>query len=374
MYRSVLRRVWLLWAISLTAISAVATVRLVRLRVRLMSSLQALKQQSDQAPLPRLTFRCSTRLQLQMMACSLCALLEGTFGWITGSAWSTGLVQVFYSLEEYPTLVNVVYNIAISFGASVLAMLWILYLADDPFDVTRKTQRSYVERFFMTNAMTFFVGWSYIVWMRGLVVNVRNMLLDANYADWGTFGEIVTVIFFGPVMTVLLVRSKVALFGWYSGVHKTRSVRAPIFVERDGARGYTTRATMDSSSLSTQALSAGLADGDGVRPSAGCLQSSAEAHCERPNRLQPQSVNENNVASVFASHKLDFAPVVSLALTGINQDDLMREPLMQASDPSERHHEDGVTPLSATGTASADQAMLDGFQMSRVSFQRQTIG
>ena len=74
--------------------------------------------------------------------------------------------------------------------------------------------------------------------------------------------------------------------------------------------------------------------------------------------------------SILGSHNLDFAPVVSLALTGFKQRDLMRAPLMPASDRGQRHHEEGML-----GHGSTNSAMLsDELQMSRLSVLRRTIG
>tara|TARA_B110001452_G_scaffold171902_1_gene143969 strand:- start:482 stop:658 length:177 start_codon:yes stop_codon:yes gene_type:complete len=44
---------------------------------------------------------------------------------------------------------------------TLLAICWFVYLDDNPSSYTdeQKTQREAVERFFLTNAFSFFVGW-----------------------------------------------------------------------------------------------------------------------------------------------------------------------------------------------------------------------
>jgi hypothetical protein len=264
-----LARVWLLWAIALTSLSAIATARLTRLRMLTLALLETTSQgrspgrdRSQSAG-----SRCPSKRQLQRMLVSLCALLEGAFGWITGSAWTTGLSQVcagapdcpecplihrrvcvlyivllctglsqvwlpgFPTLPMFPTAGVVVSNVCASLFASLLAFLWLVYLSDehDPYGGAARAnvRREDAERFFVTNAFSFFVGWTYISWMRDLVT-IARVGLGEHGANWGAFGEILVVVCFGPLLTVLLIRLKSGLLARYP----KQADRAPLTLAR----------------------------------------------------------------------------------------------------------------------------------------------
>ena len=77
--------------------------------------------------------------------------------------------------------------------------------------------RSAVERYFLTNAMSFFVGWCYIQVLRDLVA-LTSVLLGEHGARWGFIGELVVVTVFGPALTLILVQSKTCLLRKYAKI------------------------------------------------------------------------------------------------------------------------------------------------------------
>jgi len=156
-------------------------------------------------------------LHFKAMLCSLCALLEGTFGWITGCAWTTAVSTVWFTLDMYPSLSVMVGNVLASLFFTACAVLWMLYVADDPFkyEDEQKIHRSAVERFFITNAMSFFVGWCWIVCMHDLIT-LAGAIFDVYSANWGLFGQVALVTCFGPLLTSLVVYVKMTLIRRYA--------------------------------------------------------------------------------------------------------------------------------------------------------------
>ena len=198
----------------MTTTFSLMTVRLVRLRTRLLGRLEA----SLALARTERSRKAFFRVQLVVMVCNFCALIEGTFGWVSGSSWLQALRETFYTLDAIPSMHVIAINVGISFAASAVAWLWIYYMADNPFDVSRRSQRWHVERYFITNALTFFVGWCYVTWMRGLVYQTRlamqlNDNLDGISEDEvrAFFGALATLMLFGPIATAILIRTKLFL-------------------------------------------------------------------------------------------------------------------------------------------------------------------
>lgn len=249
-----LARVWVLWAIALAFSSSVATVRLVRLRRRLTVDLEALLTMDDgvhelqqlppaAAPTPapatrRLTFVGMSRVSfvgtpravpkplavnVRATLISLCALLEGTLGWITGCAATDAFSALWIWLQYYPSFPVLTANLGAVLLVTALAVLWLLFVADDPFQYNdeQKGRRSNMERYFITNAMSFFVGWTYVVVLRDVVVLVSVLLRElfnngTTSDDYSFVGELAVVVFSGPFLTVVLMLTKNWLLTRYS--------------------------------------------------------------------------------------------------------------------------------------------------------------
>lgn len=157
----------------------------------------------------------------------------------------------------YPTVQVLLGDVAASLCFTLLAVLWLLYVAEDPFayDDVKKLERSTVERFFITNALSFFVGWTYIVWMRD-VVTLLGESIGKDGANWGFFGQVALVAFFGPVLTSLLIWGKMCFL---------RSYKAPR--ARDG-------------SAATRPLTGNSTPPDGPESTAAALPWPVECACE----------------------------------------------------------------------------------------------
>ena len=118
------RRLWFLWAFSLTTGLSVCAVRLTGLRVSLLRQQTAIEQaeaeraardvawHGDSAlaePPSTVTLLCRgarhhcRRVTWRGELMSLCAVLEATFGWVTGCAWTNFVGVVWSSLDDYPS-------------------------------------------------------------------------------------------------------------------------------------------------------------------------------------------------------------------------------------------------------------------------------
>ena len=125
-------------------------------------------------------------LQLRVLT-ELSKLTQTTLGWVAGCAWtlvSTDLFPPTYWDPDYdaqgPRVL--VYNFLYATTLTALAMLYLLYTGTDPEAVwgADKTRRQDVERSFLTGAMSFFVGWQWIVVVRDVtVVAYRGVGVDA---------------------------------------------------------------------------------------------------------------------------------------------------------------------------------------------------
>lgn len=69
-------------------------------------------------------------------------------------------------------------------------------------------KRGAVERYFVTNALAFFVGWAWVIFLRDLTTLVAT--LGGTPGAWAYAREGASVVVFGPVLTLLLLRFKEA--------------------------------------------------------------------------------------------------------------------------------------------------------------------
>ena len=107
--------------------------------------------------------------------------------------------------------------------------------ADDEY-----TQRSAVEKHFVTNAMAFFVGWCHISWIQDLSTLTAVGLGQHGWA-WGAIGQVFLVFIFGPVLTVVVVAGNSALHRRFSSAARVEPAITPQrhlltpFAEHDSA-------------------------------------------------------------------------------------------------------------------------------------------
>jgi len=297
-YEAIYERIWLLWACTLTAVSAVATVKLVAERRRLTALQREHAARIADTPVGlavaaaaasggggggaagagaggghgggrvdtpggrglgggpggsvrRLSFgaasrsfadlggagaqhaavaaermaRCS-RTNLLAMRAQCLALLEGALGWVSGCAWTNFVIWGLPSIRAWPTPLVTLQDFAIAVTLTLLAVGWLLFHAEDPRHIARlsaagddggQLDRASIERYFVTNAMSFFVGWCHLTYLRDVVTMVR-VRLGPRGLGTASAGQALVVFAFGPVLTFATIRAKEALLARYASL------------------------------------------------------------------------------------------------------------------------------------------------------------
>eukprot|EP00967_Tisochrysis_lutea_P066962 scaffold87428_cov30-Tisochrysis_lutea.AAC.3 len=135
-------------------------------------------------------------------------LVEGALGWLVGSAW-TDVIVSWTSLVQYPTIGVTFKDLGLAIALTVSGVVWLLFTGlGEQIEEEKKADRGHVELYFLTRAMAFFVGWSWI----SLCRDISTLLA---YHDSATpvrnyVGQVAVAFALGPMLTVWLVRADVA--------------------------------------------------------------------------------------------------------------------------------------------------------------------
>ena len=152
------------------------------------------------------------RLELVMLQRAAIAqvlvLLEAAMGWTTGSAW-TDAVVAWSPLSEQPTWPVILKDIGVAAALTAVMLTWLTFVGGEGTKITT-AKREVVERYFLTNAGSFVVGWSWVVVLRDLAAGTVLAIETAYGKDPSTthlafFTEAATIVLFGPLVTILLV-------------------------------------------------------------------------------------------------------------------------------------------------------------------------
>jgi hypothetical protein len=227
---NIYHRLLFLWAMSLTAVCGLATVHCVRLRRRLTNegiaetssrsdpeespskSFSSPDARGPDAPsplmmgtvdglprLPRLVMdgaearmalegasplvvverraraEVHARINRRTALCELLMLFEQTCGWIIGVAW-TDFVIVYFETTELPTVVGALEDLGVALLLTILGVCWLANagysstLPQEEASDSKIDARSVVERFYLNSALSFFVGWMWITFLRDLTI------------------------------------------------------------------------------------------------------------------------------------------------------------------------------------------------------------
>ena len=230
-------RLQLLWAISLTAVLSVGEGYLVRCRrwIELHEAVVRRVAEPEVAPSSRHS-SCASRAcgAARAWISSLLELLEGAFSWTTGCAWTDALLSFIGSISAYPTPSVTASDAAVAMTLLGAAVGWLM-LGGEPrpggLQDEDKLDRSKVERHFLTNAASFFVGWVWVVLLRDISLlfsdAVEDALVSVSSLNSRGFGghhitdlmlaisehasrltEVLLVIVFGPLLTWVLFKAK----------------------------------------------------------------------------------------------------------------------------------------------------------------------
>jgi len=138
-------------------------------------------------------------------------LLESTLAFVAGGAWCNA-VGVWSSQDAYPTVEVVLSDFALACGLTLFAISWLVLTEQTgSIDEDRKSKREEVEKFFVTNSLAFLVGWGWVVVLRDLTVALTGVLGD-SYAAVGAATQTFLVLLFGPVLSVVLIKTKASGF------------------------------------------------------------------------------------------------------------------------------------------------------------------
>ena len=146
--------------------------------------------------------RCARPLFIEFLM-----LTEGATAWVTGCA-ATDAIVAWTSLGDYPTGSVAMQDLGVCILLTVLAIGWLALSGrrtDAPISesVAKASTREEVELFFMTNALTFVVGWSWIVLSRDLSTVCAAGIAGGATATWvHAFVAAIFAFLFGPCIGI----------------------------------------------------------------------------------------------------------------------------------------------------------------------------
>ena len=139
---------------------------------------------------------------------------ESTAGGVTGCAFTDAVTTVSGTLSASPKESPTVWlaDVAIAVAFTIFAFGW-LALAHVPspkaatsayHDDAQKVQREVIEKDFLTEALSFAVGWGYIVSLRD-VSYLLGRVLGRDSEGWTRMAQILIVLLVGTTLTLLLM-------------------------------------------------------------------------------------------------------------------------------------------------------------------------
>jgi len=213
------KRLTVLWAIAVYFGFAWLVVRAVRLRRWLTRRAEeppaGAGAAAPAAPAPAAAGGVAAALRSAAGASvQLLLLFESTAGWVTGCAFTDAVTTVSGTLSASPKESPTVWlaDVAIAVAFTIFAFGW-LALAHVPspkaatsayHDDAQKVQREVIEKDFLTEALSFAVGWGYIVSLRD-VSYLLGRVLGRDSEGWTRMAQILIVLLVGTTLTLLLM-------------------------------------------------------------------------------------------------------------------------------------------------------------------------
>ena len=154
----------------------------------------------------RIERHCLRPLLVQFLA-----LMEGATAWVTGVAWTDAIVA-FTSLGQYPTAAVTLQDVGVGSLLTAIAIGSLAFAGrqrasggggphamaghalSGAISEEAKGSREAVELFFLTNALTFVVGWSWVVVARDLSTLVAAALITSFDAPTFLFRSLLAAL------------------------------------------------------------------------------------------------------------------------------------------------------------------------------------
>ena len=151
------------------------------------------------------------RLTRRQATARILVLLEATMGWVSGCAWTDAII--FWSpLAAYPTGSVCLKDLGIALATTLFSISWLVVNSGSSaaVDDSSEVRREHVERYFITNALSYVTGWAWVGLLRDLSTLTAERIVPPRDRSegWSSVGEALCVVLFGPVLTLLLVATK----------------------------------------------------------------------------------------------------------------------------------------------------------------------
>jgi hypothetical protein len=198
-------RMGFLWACTSTFLGVILIVVLEQAEHELTKHGEKKKREAEDTGLPLKTHWTEH-------AIAFSNILQRGLSWVAGCAWSDELFAWAPSLSADPYVSTIIKNLVLISALTLISLVWLIATAPNPGAAAASmSDRSEVEKTFISDAMAFFVLSGWLVVVRNLFVQfaVGTEVVIAfadktfGFSTPPKMGDTVAVLFFAPLVTVL---------------------------------------------------------------------------------------------------------------------------------------------------------------------------
>jgi hypothetical protein len=149
-------------------------------------------------------------------------MVQSVLAWLAGCAGSGFISYSFDSIGADPSLEVLLTNVGLTLALTLLCVVWLILSGESTgLDDGEGADREEVEKFFITNAMGFFIFGGALTVGKQIVVPtgmyVEGLLESSGLAgDHSDIGERVTVLLMVPAFAVIAIKSALGLTDFFS--------------------------------------------------------------------------------------------------------------------------------------------------------------
>ena len=160
--------------------------------------------------------RIDRKLGRRIWLAQCLVLFEQTFAWVAGVAF-TEAVEEFTTQADYPTPYVVVSDLLYAISFTVFGLLLFAVTGKGTeIEESRKGSREAVESYFAMYALSFIMGWGWIIAFRDIeTIFADAVSQDGRYGRLKAPSEALIVAVFGPGLFILLTKTKRASFSTF---------------------------------------------------------------------------------------------------------------------------------------------------------------